>query len=391
MDELALLKQFRLEDAAPNGAREHARQVLEASISHRRVRRRLVVAVAFVVAAILVGAAYGIVHELIIGSPAPPEVKQTLARLGHEADLIPQPHPGDPRVDEAKVAAVLDSPIGRVFLFSVPAKEGDELYGWVWVEGARVHGQPDMSGVGGTADETFWMMGNEPLNGKRQVFLFEGRAGNDVARASLVFSGGRRVELPLVDHWFLAEFDNQNPVDVVAYDKDGHVIPNGFHYREPQIPPTLPAPHASPHQVGPARELLTLQAESGERITLDVAPSSDGGSCMFVRSDRRPTTSGCANPTPLPDAIDVSPMQFGGAPGGVQLLVGQAGAWIAKLQLRYQDGRRVDVPLEEGWALYEVAKADYAEGRRPADLIGLDTSGKEIATKHLPWAVGTAG
>jgi hypothetical protein len=79
-------------------------------------------------------------------------------------------------------------------------------------------------------------------------------------------------------------------------------------------------------------------------------------------------------------------MQFGGAPGGIQLLVGRVGAGIDRLQLRYQDGRVVDVPLQEGWALYEVVPADYAEGRRPEELVGLDAAGDEIATKRLPWA-----
>ena len=46
-------------------------------------------------------------RELVIGDPAPEEVKQALARFGHEAELIPYPLPDDARVEDARVAAVL--------------------------------------------------------------------------------------------------------------------------------------------------------------------------------------------------------------------------------------------------------------------------------------------
>jgi hypothetical protein len=72
MDELALLKEFRLDDASSNGAREDARAALRAAAARqRRSRRRTFVVLAFIGAAILAGAAYGIVHELVVGSPAP--------------------------------------------------------------------------------------------------------------------------------------------------------------------------------------------------------------------------------------------------------------------------------------------------------------------------------
>jgi hypothetical protein len=47
-------------------------------------------------------------------------------------------------------------------------------------------------------------------------------------------------------------------------------------------------------------------------------------------------------------------MNFGGAPGGILLLVGPVGSEIAKLELRYQDRRTATVLLHDGWALYEV-------------------------------------
>src|SRR5437868_1376172 len=82
MDELALLKDFRLEDASPDGARDYARAALRtATPRERRPSRRTLVGLAFLAAAVLAGAAYGIVHQLIVGSPAPPEVREQPARF----------------------------------------------------------------------------------------------------------------------------------------------------------------------------------------------------------------------------------------------------------------------------------------------------------------------
>src|SRR5437870_6204086 len=81
MDELALLKAFRLEDASPDGAREHARAALRVAIERRRrPSRRTLVLLGFVGAAILAGTAYAVVHELTVGDPAPEEVREQPAR-----------------------------------------------------------------------------------------------------------------------------------------------------------------------------------------------------------------------------------------------------------------------------------------------------------------------
>lgn len=79
-------------------------------------------------------------------------------------------------------------------------------------------------------------------------------------------------------------------------------------------------------------------------------------------------------------------MNFGGAPGGALLLVGPVGSDIARLELRYEDGRVAPVPLNESWALLEVERGDYLPGRRPDTLIGRDATGRQIATERLPWA-----
>jgi hypothetical protein len=142
-----------------------------------------------------------------------------------------------------------------------------------------------------------------------------------------------------------------------------------------------------PHQVGRATVVLRINARDGrEPVTLEVAPASDGGSCMIVRSEQTPTNRACSIPTPKPREIAAAPMQFGGAPGGIQLLVGPVGEETERLIVRCQDGRERQMPLRDGWTLYEVAPADYTRGRRPKELIGHDAASRVIATERLPWA-----
>jgi hypothetical protein len=372
------------EDTSPDGTPNAAPAALRTMVKReRRLSRRALVLLAFVAAAILAGTAYAVVHELIVGSPAPLEVREQPARFGHSAELIPVPHPDDPRLDEARVAAVLDSSVGTVYLFSSPDARG--LCGSTWIEGDRGYqGRLNMSGVCGFSDQSFFSFGSQEYRGK-SVRFFSGHARDGVARVALRF-GSQTVDVPLADGWFLAEFGKQ-PDEFLSYDGEGRVLER-HQFASPNLPPRAHFVRP-PHQVTQAREIAHLTTEDGsEQITLFAARASDGGYCQIVRSDQRPSNGGCSNPQPQPGEIGVDAMNFGGAPGGVLLLVGRVGSEISTLELNYQDGRTVTVPLNDGWALYEVVRADYAEGRRPQVLIGRDASGNEIASKRLPWAAG---
>src|SRR5215208_3067557 len=90
MDELALLRDFRLEDAVVDGAREHARSALQAAMARRRRPRRYIVGLAFAAAALLAASAYAVAHEFFFGAPAPPEVKHAFAAANERArDVMP--------------------------------------------------------------------------------------------------------------------------------------------------------------------------------------------------------------------------------------------------------------------------------------------------------------
>ena len=367
------------------GAREYAGAALAAAVIRaQRARRRTVVLFAVLIAAVIAGAAYAVVHQLIVGSPAPPEVREQPARFGHP-ELIPVPHPDDPRLDKARVAAVLDSSAGTVYLFASPNARG--FCASTWVEGDRGYeGRLNISSACGPGDQSFYSFANHDAGvsaghdyRKHPLRLFSGRAGNGVTRIALRF-GRRIVDVPMTGRWFLAEFEHQ-PDEFLSYDASGRVLErHAFNWHLPRLPTA-----AIPHQVTHAHEVAHVDTRGGERISLFVAQASDGGYCQIVRSDRRPSNRTCSVAVPTPRQIGVSGMNFGGAPGGVLLLVGPVGSRITTLELRYQDNRVDQLPLHDRWALYEVLPNNYARGRRPETLVARDASGHTVGTRGFPW------
>jgi hypothetical protein len=375
MDELALLKQFRLEDAVvPSEAREYAR----AAFRHARSTwtRRRVVTLALVAAALLAGSAYAVGRVLHVGDPAPPEFVANFARFAHP-EPIPVPDPSDPQLKQARVEAVLESSVGRAYLFGAPNATG--VCALTWIEGDRGYqGRLNMPSECGPSAQSTYAFSNRPLRG-RIVRFFWGHAGNGVARIALRF-GNRTVTVPMHNRWFFAEFSAQ-PDDFLAYNATGRLVNRrAFQWTRPT------RVFRPPHQVTHARQVARIHARHGtEQITLFVARASDGGNCQIVRSDRTPSNRGCSVAKPAARKIAVSGMYFGGLPGGVLLLVGPVGTDIAKLELRYQNHHTASIPLHDGWALYEVTPNHYANGQRPEMLVGRDTRGNIVATKGFPW------
>jgi hypothetical protein len=391
MDELALLRDFRLEDAAADGARDHARAALRAAAyRERHSRRRTFIFAAFVAAAILAGAAYGVARELTVGDPAPEEVREQPARFGHSAELIPVPHPEDPRLDEARVAAVLDSSAGTVYLFTSPNARG--VCQSIWLEGDRgQEGRLNMpTACGPRNGQSSYAFSNREAGSFRgrdfradPLRLFWGRAGDGVARIGLRF-GDRTVDVPMTGRSFLAEFPEQ-PDAFVSFDAAGRVLEQRtFPRLRAHRPMVKPQPQ---YQVTRAHEVARIRTRGGsETVRLFIARANDGGYCQIVRSDQTPSNRTCAVAPPAPHEIGVAGMNFGGgAPDGILLLVGPAGSKVARLELRYQDGRVANVPLNDGWALYEVERADYVQGRRPELIVARDASGHKLGSKGFPW------
>src|SRR4051794_11478788 len=210
MDELALLKDFRLEDAAVDGAREHARAALQSAMTRRWLPRRYVVVLAFAVAALLAAAAYAIVHEFVVGEPAPKELNKEIAYIVGKTIPPSSLPPGQRQAALAgkpRVAAEAQTTSGPIYLITAPLRGGGECRYPVF-PGDRALGAVGQLITG--ANECtlpahppylwFTVIDMTLISRKRTVHLIEGYAPH----AMRVRIGGQTYETPF--GWFLAEY-----------------------------------------------------------------------------------------------------------------------------------------------------------------------------------------
>jgi hypothetical protein len=226
MDELALLRDFRLEDAVADGAREHARAALQAAMTRRRrmPQRRYAIALAFVLAALLAAAAYAIVHEFIVGEPAPRELNNEIAYIVGKT-LPPSLIPGHTRQELAgkpRVAAVAQTESGPLYLITAPLKDGGECRYRVLpsnrslgVVGELLFSGSECTGV--AHPPTLWLtVETIQLSPRRTVTIAQGYAPHAVR----VRIGSRDYQTPF--GWFIAVY--RGPEPLIAYDSHGRVV-----------------------------------------------------------------------------------------------------------------------------------------------------------------------
>lgn len=227
MNELAQLKDFRLEDASADGAgaREYARAALQSAMTRRRLPRRYVVVLAFAVAALLAAAAYAIVHEFVVGEPAPKELNKEIAYIVGKT-IPPDFFPGHSRpalAGKPRVAAEAQTTSGPIYLITAPLRGGGECRYPVF-PGDRALG-PVGQLVTGVNECTvpahppylwFTVIDMTLISRKRTVHLVEGYAPH----AARVRIGGQTYETPF--GWFLAE--HRGTQKLVAFDSAGRVV-----------------------------------------------------------------------------------------------------------------------------------------------------------------------
>lgn len=141
MDELQLIRQFRAGVPVAAGARERAQEALRTRITGRRRRRKLVLAVAFAVVALLAtGVALGLADDmidLVRGKPAPKGVKQLSFRT---LDLPPSARWTWPQADASRARGVSAVRVeGGLFgLWEAPVRGGGWCFAaWVVDEEVR--------------------------------------------------------------------------------------------------------------------------------------------------------------------------------------------------------------------------------------------------------------
>src|SRR5688500_195874 len=120
----------------------------------RLPQRRYTIALAFALAALLAAGAYAIVHEFVIGKPAPKDVSREIEHIVGRTVSV-SVVPGNLRAEldgEPRVAAVAQTSWGTMYLVVAPLRGGGECRFRV-LPGDRALG-PASEVLGGGADCT---------------------------------------------------------------------------------------------------------------------------------------------------------------------------------------------------------------------------------------------
>jgi hypothetical protein len=226
MDELVLLRDFRLEDAAADRARDYARAALRSAMTRRRLPRRYVVALAFAVATLLAATAYAIVHEFVVGEPAPKELNKEIAYFVGKTippSILTPSHPHPALAGKPRVAAAAQTRWGPIYLITAPLRGGGECRYPVFpgdralgTVGELITGANECTVPAHPPYLWFTVTHMTLVSLKRTVFLVEGYAPHAVRMRI----GGQTYETPL--GWFLAEY--RGTQKLVAFDSGGHVV-----------------------------------------------------------------------------------------------------------------------------------------------------------------------
>jgi hypothetical protein len=388
MDELARLRQFRPAPAASDAARADAARALRRAISENRRRplRPVVVLAVLLGSAALATGAYALYQSVIVGSPAPENVKE-IERLQTivKGELIPQAHrnPGI-EVEKTRAAAVITTSVGPAYLWVAPDKRGDSC-AYLQIVGLDLPGgRPNLSGGCSTGGTTFYA-GIQLVRVKgRLLGLVQGYVGTKSAKTvEIRFANGVSHTYPITNHYILAETSPANAIKTLTVrDMNGRALA-ARHVRNPVSPSQQAQQNRRQNRpVGPMRTVATLRTIGTHRLLVaKIGPGPNGTICQELVT---PSGTGRGCNTPIgPTDIDVGPTQIGKAPHGWFLLDGLVGRKIHTLELRFQDGTHIPLAIHEGYVLYQVAPHNFISGHRPAELVARDTRGHVVKTRRF--------
>jgi hypothetical protein len=179
--------------------------------------------------------------------------------------------------------------------------------------------------------------------------------------------------------------DGHRPIEMRLYDAGGklirtqaleHLSPDVLSLNEHRLPgyPLLSVPREAIWEQ--RRQLFDLRADDGDRIGLWVAPSRGGGKCMWSNQ-----SGGCTHPGEKTKEPTIG-LGFSGAPTHVTLCCA-VGENVARVEARFEDGDRIDLPPpREGYLVWPIPARHYPLGHRMEELVAFDSSGREIATRR---------
>jgi hypothetical protein len=352
---------------------------LDGRIARRRARhRRVAIRLALAAALLALGAialADGI--GLFDGPPAPPAVKQAL-RAG--ASLDGRPAWQSPKILAGKAHELIrtTTPRGDLVLWIAPTRDGNlclalQHPGEHALSPACIRrGQPRtivsyaVDGQGGPAPRALW-----------------GRVPPGTGQLKLGFEGSNSVQVPLRHGFFLVSLDGRVPTSLTARRADGHVLARQRVYVAPVAAQLLMRPSRAdgspsvtlPHQ---RRPLLHQQTWAG-RLTLWTAPSVFGGPCMWASLEGKTTGVMCE-----PSLQQALPAEFSFGMNGrngnpiVELWGRLPAARVAKIRIRFADGRVDEVRAVAGYILYALPPSASLKGHQAVSYALLDHQGRVI-------------
>jgi hypothetical protein len=232
------------------GSQRHTRGVSFRPLA-RAPRRYLVVAGAILAAGAIAVPAFGVINVLrdfFEGAPPTPTVQEHFARWNEAASKIAEASARSslarlPMVDVTRIHGVLavTTPDRHLYLWSAPAKDGKECW-YIQIANVEnvtlsIYGPSGCDAVNPDPSYMWWTeFPNDYLPSLRIVF---GRISGDATSAELMLADGAKLELPVVEHYFLAVIDaSAITSDVTAYGADGEQIAESN--RGDVAPRTLP-------------------------------------------------------------------------------------------------------------------------------------------------------
>ena len=324
--------------------------------------------------------------DFVAGEPAPPSVKQSFA-LDNEARKKVLPifrSRSGPAVIAERAHGVLavETSAGPVVIWAAPTHGGGVCY-IIDIEALRrPEGRPNGAGGCSPTPMSPTVKLEHALGitrvGERNLRLVHGRVTPDVAAVELRYANGDSEELPLVEGFFLHEpRQDVEPAVVIARDAAGRELKR----RQLHGPSALRLRLQQPTE--PYRVLFRIEASAGYPLTFSIARATDGSLCD--RIEYRGSEAGGCGPDERArvgrDEISVHPGLWNEAGDGKPLITlkGVVGADVARLELHYENGEVVELPIVERFVLFEIPPSHHNDRRFL--LVARNRAG-EVVSRH---------
>lgn len=341
-------------------------------IGHRRRRMWPAYAIAAVVIVWLAAPAFGVRPPFLDFFSSSAHVPKRVVRSFKVLNVV-APRGMSPNVVAAQTRRVTVYHLrdGKRFpLFVAPRRTGGFCYTFGYAGGCtdRSANPHDQTGDLNVRDIGLGRLGSHIYAGS----VFDQR----IDHLQLRFVDGTHADIPLLwvsppidagfflyDLTYSERRSAHAPKEMVALDAQGHVLARNRSMFAP------PSRWSNPANVSdPSRKRVILR--SGE-MTIAVSPSSAGGNCWWLQANGLNVGGGCAPPRYL-----TIPMA-GGLNHGTHFtsFSAQLRPAVARVELRFQDGARIELHPVEGFVLYDIPPTHWPRGSRLIEAVAFDAGG----------------